>query len=171
MTDSPERWRAVIAALLDGDARAVLGETATGDPLTPKRRARAIERLERAGAVRREKVTQSTDAATKDAVTLDHAALRALLASPPRPTGPERFLDADGRIDRYPAAADERRALLVWVAGRAFSAEDVLDEAEVGERLLPYAPSGDVAVLRRYLVDHGILERTPSGSEYALARE
>lgn len=35
----------------------------------------------------------------------------------------------------------------------------------------PYAPGGDVAVLRRYLVDHGILERTRSGSEYALARE
>lgn len=37
----------------------------------------------------------------------------------------------------------------------------------MNERLAPFAPGGDVAVLRRYLVDHGLLERTPSGSEYA----
>ena len=40
-------------------------------------------------------------------------------------------------------------------------------EAEVNDTLEPYATGGDVAVLRRYLVDHELLERTRSGSEYA----
>ena len=39
--------------------------------------------------------------------------------------------------------------------------------ADVNARLEPYAPGSDVAVLRRYLVDHELLERTRSGSEYA----
>jgi hypothetical protein len=42
----------------------------------------------------------------------------------------------------------------------------VLSEKELNERLEPF--SSDVAVLRRHLVDHGLVERTRSGSEYAL---
>lgn len=87
----------------------------------------------------------------------------------PRPAKDDiaRFLDAAGRIDRYPAAHGERRDLLRWVAERTIGADEVLAEDEVNERLLPYAPDGDVAVLRRHLVDHELLERTPSGSQYA----
>jgi len=77
-----------------------------------------------------------------------------------------RFLDASGRIDRYPLRAGDRRELLEWVAGRALPAGAVLDEKRVNEALAPYAPGGDVAVLRRYLVDHGLVVRTASGSEY-----
>ena len=80
----------------------------------------------------------------------------------------ERFVDGEGRIDRYPVQHGDRQALLEWVAARAFTAEDVLTERDVNERLEPFAPRGDVAVLRRYLVDHGVIERTRSGSEYAL---
>lgn len=79
---------------------------------------------------------------------------------------PRRFLDAEGRIDRYPERASEREALLRWVATVALTPGGVLTEKQVGEVLLPYAPGGDVAVLRRYLVDAGLLERTASGSEY-----
>jgi hypothetical protein len=85
---------------------------------------------------------------------------------PPQPTGPERFL-RDGRIDRYPAAQGERAELLALVASRAFRPREVLGEAEVNERLASFCD--DVAVLRRYLVDFGLLVRTRSGSEYALA--
>ncbi len=79
-----------------------------------------------------------------------------------------RFLDASGRIDRYPLRSAQRRELLTWVAARAFSPADRLTEPQVNDRLAPFAPAGDVAALRRYLVDHGLLERTASGSEYAL---
>lgn len=77
-----------------------------------------------------------------------------------------RFLDRDGRIDRYPLRSSDRRALLTWVAAQALPRGEVIDEATVNARLEPYAPAGDVAVLRRYLVDHGLVERTRSGSEY-----
>ena len=78
-----------------------------------------------------------------------------------------RFLDREGRIDRYPQQASERRRLLEWVAERALPSERPLSETEVNELVAPFAPDGDVAVLRRYLVDHGLVERTRSGSEYA----
>ena len=45
------RWRAMLAALLDDDARAVLSETAA--PVTGRRRERAITRLETAGLLDR----------------------------------------------------------------------------------------------------------------------
>lgn len=151
-----QRWRGVVAALLNDDARAVLAETARRD-LTPARRARAVDRLEAVGLVRLD----------EGEAVFDAEGLRALLASPSRPTGPERFLDRSGRIDRYPATDGERAALLAWVAARAFGETEVLSEAEVNERLLPYAPGGDVAVSRRYLVDYELLERTRSGSQYA----
>lgn len=42
---------------------------------------------------------------------------------------------------------------------------DVLTEAELNERLVPF--DEDVAALRRYLVDEGLLMRTRSGSSYS----
>lgn len=153
-----EQWKPIMAALLDDDARAVLAETAPV-ALTVKRRERALQRLERCGLVRR----------APEGIEFAPEVVRQLLASSPRPTGPERFLDRDGRIDRYPANHRERTVLLEWIAQRAVSPGEVLSEAEIGDALEPFAPAGDVAVLRRYLVDGGILRRTPSGSEYVLA--
>lgn len=85
----------------------------------------------------------------------------------PRAVGPERFLTADGRIDRYPVRDAERREVLRWVADRALPPGVIWTENEINELLAPFAPAGDVAVLRRYLVDAELLERTRSGSQYA----
>ena len=145
----------MLAALLDDDARAVLAETAA--PVAGRRRARALARLEAVGLLR----------SREDAAEFRRDVVGELLASAPRPTGHERFLDGAGRIDRYPSAASDREELLRWVSERALSPERVYTEAEVNDALESYAPGGDVAVLRRYLVDHGLLERTRSGSEYA----
>jgi len=153
-----EKWRGVVAALLNPDLRSALGELSADVRLTDARRARALQRLTELGLT-------ETDAA--GAVCFTDAALRALLAEdvPMRPTGPERFLDADGKIDRYPVKPPERRALLVWIIDRALSPGEVLSEPELNERLASF--TGDVAVLRRYLVDHDLVERTRSGSQYA----
>ena len=43
---------------------------------------------------------------------------------------------------------------------------EVVSEREMNERLSVH--SEDVAALRRYLVDAGLVERTATGSEYAL---
>lgn len=153
-----ERWRGVVAALANADLRAALAEVST-PTLTDARRTRAFARLENLGLIRRD----------GDGWRFDDAVLRDILAesAPVKPTGPDRFLDRDGRIDRYPLSAGDRRELLAWVADRALPRGEVWSEPDVNERLEPFAPAGDVAVLRRYLVDFGLVERTPTGSEYA----
>ncbi len=160
VTDSPDGWRAIIAALRDDDVRATLAETAPA-PLTSRRRERAQRRLQALGLL----IVDGGD------VRFDDAPLRALLAAPARSRGPERFLDRGGRIDRYPSQHGDRVTLLRFISEKAFSPGITMTERDVNDRLQAYAPSGDVAVLRRYLVDHGFLRRTASGSEYVLTRE
>lgn len=156
-----ERWRGVAAALLNPDLRTVLAEAIDRHDLTHARRERATARLVEIGLVRE----------TSAGVVFDEDFVRSLLAEQPkaRPTGPQRFLDGRGRIDRYPVQAGERLELLRWVAGRAFARGEVLTESETNERLQSF--TDDTAVLRRYLVDAELLERTRSGSEYALVED
>ena len=156
-------WRPIIAALanettLQVFARIVVGaspDEATG-ALSPSRRAHVLSALQKAGLL-------------DDRLGLNtgrFADALAANASDPRPTGVARYLDADGRVLVYPSRPEARSELLRHLADRAFVAGEVLEEPEVNERLRAF--TGDVALLRRYLVDDGILERTRSGSAYTL---
>lgn len=160
MGSAPE-WRPILAAFANDDtrsayARIVLGETVDGalSGLSPSRRRHVLGMLTGAGLV-------DADA------QVDTTVFARVLAAHARPKveGVDRFLRSDGRIDRYPSNHRERGALLRHVAERALRQGEVLDEKELGERLSAF--TDDVAVLRRYLVDHDLLERTRSGSEYA----
>lgn len=84
-------------------------------------------------------------------------------------TGPERFLDRDGRIERYPVRAADLQELLVAILPRVLSPGEVLTEAEINDRIRAIAK--DIAFVRRALVDHGLVERTLSGTEYALVED
>jgi hypothetical protein len=86
------------------------------------------------------------------------------LNGPATQSGVDRFLRLD-RIDRYPASAADRRELLAWIVGQAIQPGEDLTERQVNERLLSY--TDDVVLLRRYLVDFGLLQRTASGSSYS----
>jgi len=162
--DAQPDWRPVIAALANPHARevfaqVVLGHEDAGQGLGAARRRNVVEALVRAGLVR----------ASGDRLELRPEAFTSLLAAQARPersTGPERFLDGAGMIDRYPSSTEELRGLLALVAARVLSPGEVISEAELGGRLRVFTP--DVALLRRHLVDHELLERTASGSEYAL---
>lgn len=79
-------------------------------------------------------------------------------------TGVDRWL-AGGRIASMPSRPADRRELLEWVAARLPERE--LTEREVGEHLA--LVTGDVATLRRYLVDHGLLARAADGTSYRRA--
>ncbi|HEV7950201.1 MAG TPA: DUF2087 domain-containing protein [Glaciihabitans sp.] len=83
-------------------------------------------------------------------------------------TGVDRFM-RDGKIDRYPASSAERRELLEWIVQQAIAEGEVLSEQEINDRLAAFTE--DFAVLRRYLVDFELLERTASGSSYARASQ
>lgn len=89
------------------------------------------------------------------------------LPSPGRRVGVGRFLSPEGRIARFPVASADLRELLAHAAERLLSPGEVLSEPEFNIRLAQF--TDDVALLRRHLVDHGFVERTRSGSEYALS--
>ena len=169
MTGEPKlsgpHWRRVVAALANNDARRAYAQIVLGaEPadvvaeLNARRRDRAIAALLESGLVERN---------AADELEASGAIFSALLTQQPRrqtQTGSARFMRL-GRIDRYPANMAERRELLAWIVREAFEPGEPLTEKQVNERLLSY--TDDVAMLRRYLIDFELLERTPSGSSYS----
>ncbi|GAA4380567.1 DUF2087 domain-containing protein [Paeniglutamicibacter cryotolerans] len=159
-------WRRVLGALSNAGTRTLFAELVLGKPLAqtgagmkPAKRAAAIKGLESALLL----------IPGPQGPVLDPAAFRRALASgapKERAVGVQRFL-IGSRIKRYPASQAERFELLDWVVQRALNDPEQLNEAQVNERLSAF--TGDIALLRRYLVDHGLLERTADGSTYRRA--
>lgn len=163
----PADWRPIVAALNNPHTRRVYAQVVLGHEtdslgtgLSPARRRHVLGSLVKAGLIR----TDGEGYRESGAVFTD--LLRAL-TRPAAPTGPERFLDGRGEIDRYPTNAAELHGLLTFVADRVLAADEGMTEPELNERLSPF--SSDTAGLRRRLVDAGILQRTRSGSQYSRA--
>ncbi len=162
---SGPHWRRVVAVLANNDARTAYAQIVLGArladvaaDLNDRRRHRAIAALLESGLVERN--------AANDLVA-SAAVFRDLLTKQPRrqaQTGLARFMRL-GRIERYPANMTERRELLAWIVSEAVEPDEHLTEKQVNERLLRY--TDDVVLLRRYMIDFGLLERTPSGSSYS----
>lgn len=158
-----DQWRPLVAALAndrvrEAFARLTLGASADDalGGLSPSRRRHVVETMRRAGLV-------------TDDLRADGEAFARVLASAPaavRPTGVARYLSREGRVIGYPSNPDERRELLTLLAARILAPGEILDERGINERL--EAVTDDVAALRRHLVDHDLVERTRSGTEYAL---
>ncbi len=161
----PTDFRSIAAALANDHARRAFAMLALGESeqavigdLGASRATKALAALRRAGLIE------------ADAANLQPAVFRDLLAadaSAPRATGVDRFVSG-GRIDRYPVQAAERATVLRWALERVIPLEIVLSEANVTARLATV--TGDPAMLRRFLVDAGMMRRTASGSEYTRAR-
>jgi hypothetical protein len=153
-----------MAALANRDARIAYAQIVLGvthddvsSGLAGQRRDRAVAALLDAGLVEQ---TVGKELEASESIFRD------LLTQQPKrqaKTGVARFMRL-GRIDRYPASQAERRELLAWIAGETFEPGEELTERKVNERLLSY--TDDVVLLRRYMIDFGVLERTPSGSSY-----
>jgi hypothetical protein len=71
-----------------------------------------------------------------------------------------RHLDADGRLISMPRKRANRLVVLRHIAG-AIEPDVDHDESAVNNRLRPF--DDDVAMLRRYLVDEGLLDRRTPG--------
>jgi hypothetical protein len=161
----PADSRRIAAALANPDVRRAYAEIVLGRPLdevaiglNPTRRKRVLRAILESGLAEMD----------SKRIVATGAIFKELLAQRPAPAvaqGVDRFLRPNGMIDRYPANPNDRRDLLCWIAERILSFEEVLTEPEINERLGKI--SEDFAVLRRYLVDFEILERSPSGSSYA----
>ncbi|MGF9646365.1 DUF2087 domain-containing protein [Pseudarthrobacter oxydans] len=162
---SGPHWRRVVAALANGDARTAYAQIVLGAELPgvlagaqDQRRSRALDSLLEAGLIERN---------AADELVAPESIFRDLLAQQPRRqprSGVDRFMRL-GRIERYPANKSERRELLAWIISEAIEPGEHLTEKQVNERLLNY--TDDVVMLRRYMVDFGLLERTASGSSYS----
>lgn len=153
-----DAWRPVLAVLANPDARRVLAELmlgaqpdAAGARLSPSRRSHVAEMLRKAGLV-------GADGC------LDESVFARVLrdASRPARTGVERFLTAEGRVDRYPAQASDLRELPSRIAHEVLAEGEVVGKREFTRRLSRHAD--DAVVLRRHLVDAALVERTRSGA-------
>ncbi len=71
-----------------------------------------------------------------------------------------RFISDDGVLIAMPRKQSTRLIVLEHIA-RSIEAGREFDESEVNAQLRPF--SDDVATLRRYLVDAGLLIRRPPG--------
>lgn len=69
----------------------------------------------------------------------------------------------DGPLSEFPLKEKRKVAILKHIAGR-FKAERNYSEKEVNEILKEIF--ADYAILRRYLIEYGFLERIPDGSNY-----
>lgn len=76
-----------------------------------------------------------------------------------------RYFDAEGRLAEWPAKASIQ-ALCLWGLWSRLPAEGQFGEREFSERLQRMHGFGDHALLRRRLVDDGLVSRSPDGSDY-----
>jgi hypothetical protein len=147
----------VVAALALGAGSIEEVAAATGLPL--KDVALAARRLARAGLVQRDAAALALRAEEFQAA----ARAAAEAAPPPEPLSADPAEDAvlsafvrDGRLVSIPAQYTKRRVVLQHLA-RVFEVGVRYPEREVNALLGVWHP--DVAALRRYLVDEGLLTR------------
>lgn len=76
-----------------------------------------------------------------------------------------RHFDASGRMVRWPSKTNHQN-LCLWVIWSRIPAAERLSEGELNEYIIAAHLFGDHAILRRSLVDAGLLARTPDGRVY-----
>lgn len=152
-------WRQVFGALANEETRryyaAQVLEVDSG--LRPERAAKARANLAKAGLLDERGHVESDLFAR----LLDSGARKE-----PR-GGTDRYFDATGRIERYPKKLDERMGMLRLIAAKVMKHGEHLTETELTAQLGQY--TDDPVLLRRYLVDYGMMLRQTDGSVYRLA--
>lgn len=76
-----------------------------------------------------------------------------------------RFLDQEGRVKAWPAKRATQKLIIEYVAGK-FESGRTYSEKEVNAILTKWHTFGDYFILRRGLVEEGLMKRTPNGAEY-----
>ena len=77
----------------------------------------------------------------------------------------ERFLDAEGRLKAWPAKRAMQKLMIEYVSGK-FEHGRVYSEKEINAILTKWHTFGDYFILRRGLIEEGLMVRTPNGAEY-----
>ncbi|MDR0855924.1 MAG: DUF2087 domain-containing protein [Clostridiales bacterium] len=82
----------------------------------------------------------------------------------------KHYLDAEGRLLRYPSRQKYKVPALFYLAGK-FDPERSYTEKEINAVLNLWHVFNDAAMLRRDLFDRRFLGREPDGSRYWLEKE
>jgi hypothetical protein len=77
----------------------------------------------------------------------------------------KRYLDEKGRITQLPKKKTVRAAVLEYLAEK-FDTDLDYTEKEVNAICDTWHTFGDFFILRRELIDNGLLQREPNGSRY-----
>ncbi len=75
------------------------------------------------------------------------------------------FLDGDGRIKQIPVPNRTKVPVLEYLAGK-FETGRIYTEKEVNVVIDAWHTFGDYFILRRLLIDYGLMDRVPDGSRY-----
>ncbi|HWA19539.1 MAG TPA: DUF2087 domain-containing protein [Devosia sp.] len=75
------------------------------------------------------------------------------------------YFGADGRLKSWPARTN-LQALCLWVFWSRLPRGTSFSEIGISELLDGWHDFGDRALLRREMVDHRLVQRTPNGSDY-----
>ena len=76
-----------------------------------------------------------------------------------------RHFDREGRLSHWPSKVSHQVACL-WVLWSRLAPRESLRESEISALLKAHHSFGDHALLRRALVDYGLVTRTTDGREY-----
>lgn len=77
----------------------------------------------------------------------------------------ERFLDEEGKIKQLPAKKEARHIVLAYLAEK-FETDRDYSEKEVNAVIDSWHTFGDYFLLRRELIDSGLMRRERDGSRY-----
>lgn len=77
------------------------------------------------------------------------------------------FLDDEGRVTALPAKRKKQMLAYFWIANR-LPEDGVWNERALNAALNDLHTFGDPAIIRRTLVDLGVLDRDPFGTRYTL---
>jgi hypothetical protein len=80
------------------------------------------------------------------------------------------FLDAEGRVTRWPKKKAEKLEVLRYLRGKMLPGV-AYSERQVNELLGRWHLFGDHALLRREMYDNYLIDRTPDGREYRVREE
>jgi hypothetical protein len=80
------------------------------------------------------------------------------------------FLDKDGKVTRWPKKKSEKLEVLKYIQGKMERGRNYT-EKEINGIIERWHSFHDYALLRRELYDNYLLERTPDGRAYWIARK
>lgn len=163
MMSQPD-WRSVFALLANEQTAYAIAQVIltarTRTALPTDLDKRALPRLAKASLIIETDAGYVLNVAGLDDQLAQHAAGNA------QHEGLARFVRG-GRIVNYPAGNADRLELLTWVARQVLVPGETVDEATINDRIRPFMD--EFALLRRYLIDYGAVERTNDGSRYWIA--